>query len=111
MDLEQKIVEVAPSFNKEVISLISEQIKANTNLIYKAFGVCVTGFFVLAGWMWYMIGRINEHQNLSTEMKELKEVLKEIRDAFIGDFDKKGLITKHYDLEARVKSLEEKDGR
>ena len=65
------------------------------------FGICATGFFLLAGWMWWLVGRIRIRDGLMDMVLEIKNSLKTIEGTLVGNFDKKGLITKVYELDER----------
>ena len=68
-------------------------------------GTSITGFLFLCGWMWWMLQQINKRvtydwiQNqfktdMQKEMKDVTDVLKEIRDALLGDMKSEGLISR-----------------
>lgn len=70
-------------------------------------GLSITGFFYLLK----LIGNIEDRMDTAIQMKkdfdEVVKLLHEIRDALLGTYDKKGLITKHYELEERVKKIQD----
>jgi len=98
---------------------MEQEIEHLWKFCYWGFGLCSTGFFVLAGWLWWMVGKMSQkvsHQWLEEKFeKDIKEdmdkvvrVLSEIKDALIGDFQHKGAITRLHDVEKDVASIKEK---
>jgi hypothetical protein len=82
-------------------------------------GICTTGFFVLAGWMWYLVGQLHQRVTYSDLKGEfIKEIekdiekivvsLKRIESALIGDMEKPGLMTKVRDMEKHVNRISTK---
>lgn len=63
------------------------------------FGLCATGFFLLAGWMWWLVGKVRIKESMVEKMSEISGTLKSIESALVGDFDKKGLITRVNEIE------------
>ena len=58
------------------------------------FGICASGFFVL---LTIVISTANS----------MTKPVREIRDALVGTLQKKGLITKFYEIEEDVKEIKE----
>lgn len=80
------------------------------------FGFCFAGFSLLIGWVYTIKAEMEKRvtydwiegkfsRDIKKEMDELTEVLKDIRDALVGDYDKKGLIARQQDLEDAIKEL------
>ena len=63
------------------------------------FGLCSTGFFLLAGWMWWLVGKIKIKDDMVKKMDEISVTLKSIEIALKGDYDKKGVITRVFEIE------------
>lgn len=80
------------------------------------FGVCFAGFSLLIGWVYTIKAEMEKRvtydwiegkfsRDIKKEMDELTDVLKDIRDALVGNYEKKGLITRQQDLEDAIKEL------
>lgn len=52
--------------------------------------------------------RIGIGEMIEKDLKGMAKDVNEIKVAMVGDFDKPGLLRKHYELEQRVKDLEDK---
>ena len=102
MDLEQKILQTTSNLNPETVGLITEAINRLWTALWWVAGTCVSGFFVLLGWCWRISGRLT----IVKEIVEMNRTLKKIEIALIGDFEKKGLLTKHRELERRLDDME-----
>jgi len=74
------------------------------------FGISATVTIALFGWLVNIQSRIAIGESINTEIKKLCVDVSEIKDALKGSYDKKGLITKHYDLETRIEKLETQNG-
>lgn len=83
------------------------------------FGICVTGFLFLAGWMWWIVGKLHDkvsfdwienqfQKGLNTKIDNINVTLTEIKNALVGDFNRKGLITKVDDIEKNCIAHKEK---
>lgn len=81
------------------------------------FGSCITGFLFLAGWVLMINSKLSSkisYQWFEERMeKEIKKdisdvfgVLKEIKDAIVGNFEKKGIITRTAEAEKRIEHIE-----
>jgi len=66
----------------------------DSGLVLSLFGICVTGFFVLAGWMWWMIGQIAKRATYEWIQKNVDVKLDQIKEALMGSMDKEGLISR-----------------
>ena len=58
-------------------------------------GVCVSGFLFLAGWMWNIVGMMEDkvsHKTLKEEFNIVNESLNEIKSAIVGDYKNQGLL-------------------
>lgn len=73
-------------------------------------GICVSGFLFLAGWMWHIVSQLskkvsydwienNFQATINKKIDEMNKNLVDIKNALIGDFKSKGLITKVSDIE------------
>ena len=69
------------------------------------FGTCISGFLFLAGWMWWMLQKLHEkvsydwlenqfQSTINKNINEIKTTLVEIKEALVGNFKDKGIITK-----------------
>lgn len=82
-------------------------------------GICVTGFLFLAGWMWWIVGKLHDkvsfdwieqkfEAGINRKMDAMSDTLTEIKNALVGDFQRKGLIAKFEDTEKSIKGIQEK---
>lgn len=108
MGLEQKIIQTASNLNPDTIRLLTSSIEGNTTLIRWAFGICVTGFFTICGWLFMLTRNVQNQKVLTDNITKIAESMTKIEIALIGDYGSKGLITKHEDLEKDVHRIKEK---
>lgn len=64
------------------------------------------GFF---GWLASLSNRIAVKENIREDLDDMANDLKAIKIALIGDFEKKGLVTKMFDLENRINDMEDEE--
>lgn len=62
-------------------------------------GISITGFLFLAGWMMTFQSKVSLIDIISKDVKEIK-------DALLGNMEKKGVITKVHDNEIRMDAIE-----
>ena len=76
------------------------------------FGFCITGFLFLAGWMWWMVGKLHDkvsydwiknnfQEDMNKKIDVMNMTLIQIREALIGSYEKKGVITRLADMERK----------
>ena len=106
MDLAQRIIEVAPSMNRDVINLLQSEIGRVNSLITWGLTACGGGFLFLLT----LILKIpsNVEKGLKTDIGTIKKSLSEIKDFLLGTYEQRGAITKLAELEKEVKKLKEK---
>ena len=66
----------------------------DSGLVLSLFGICVTGFFVLTGWMWWMVGQIAKKASYEWIKLNMESKLDDIKGALMGTMDKEGLISR-----------------
>lgn len=71
-------------------------------------GIGITVFLALFGWILNIHKIIFIKEDVHKTLDKISFDLNEIREALIGDYDRKGLLTKHHELEDRVHDLEVK---
>lgn len=71
---------------------------------YAGISATVTLSFFL--WLASLSNRIGSKERVHDDLVILKEDLREIKTALIGDYNKKGLLTKYHELEDRIAHLE-----
>jgi len=110
MNLEQQLLEVSSSLNPETVGLITSSIDRVWAAVWWLAGTCVSGFLFLALWI-----RMKPGNSFVKDIEKITIILKELRDAIVGTVDKRGIISRHYDLEKEIevlkddiKSIEEK---
>lgn len=69
-------------------------------------GLSVTGFFYLLTLISKIEGRVDTAVGMKKDFDEVVKLLNEIRDALLGTYHEKGLITRHHSLEERVFEVE-----
>ncbi len=69
-------------------------------------GLSATVTIGLFGWLIGLSNRVAVKENIHTDLSNIKRSLEDIRTALVGDYEKKGLVTKHHELESRVQELE-----
>lgn len=74
-------------------------------IIFWGLGLCATGFFLLCGWMWWLVGKIKIKESLVEKIEEISTTLKSIDMALKGDYDKKGVITRVFEIEERCRRI------
>ena len=101
-----------------------------SKFVYWGFGICVTGFFALVGWLIKLQTSTGEKFNImqtsisekvsykwieekfekdiKAEMQAISTVLIQIKDAVAGDMEKPGIISRLRDVEREVVELKEK---
>lgn len=84
-----------------------EGVKQIWDILLWGFGICATGFFLLAGWMWWIVQKLNGAVALQKNIENISQSIKKIEDALLGDYQHKGIISRHYDLERRIEVLEQ----
>lgn len=72
------------------------------------FGISATITVGIFGWIVKLNGKVSMKQTIHEDLNTITKDLREIKTALIGDYDKKGLLTKHHELEDRVKTIESK---
>jgi len=76
------------------------------------FGTCITGFLFLAGWMWWIVGKLHDkvsyewienqfQKDMNKKIDMMNKTLVDIRVALVGDYQSKGLITRLIDMEEK----------
>jgi hypothetical protein len=108
MQLEQQIIQATNNLSPEAVNLITTAIHDNTVMIRWVFGICAGGFMTMAGWLFNMTGQVNQAKRLVQSITDIKESVRKIEVAMIGDYQHAGLITKHKDLEHDVHLIKEK---
>lgn len=108
MDLEQKLIRSTANLNPETIKLITKSIEANTVFIRWGLGLCAAAFGTLMGWVFMLSRSINNQKHLSESIVSIVESVKKIETALVGNYDKKGLMTKHDELEKDVHEIKKK---
>lgn len=71
-------------------------------------GISATITAGLFGWLVNLTNRIGTKENMHEDMLIVKGDLREIKTALIGDYNKKGLLTKYHELEDRIAFLEKR---
>lgn len=71
-------------------------------------GISATTTLAVLGWLIALNNRVAIKDNIHKDLEGIKLSLGEIKVALIGDYEKKGLLTKYHELEERVQELEEK---
>jgi hypothetical protein len=69
-------------------------------------GVSVVGFFYLLKVIATIEARVDTAVQMKTDFDKVVKILEEIKEALLGNFDKKGIITRLHDLEDRFNELE-----
>lgn len=110
MQLEQQLLQATNNISPDAVRLITGSIESNTKLIMWSFGICVTGFIANVGWLLMLTKQITSQKQLGDSFKEIISSMKVIEKALIGDYENKGLISKHSDLEKDVKEIKLKLG-
>lgn len=70
------------------------------------FGLSMTSFLCLSGWCWWLGKRMGELMQLDKSIIEINGHIKDIKVALIGGYSTKGLITKHGEIDSRLKTIE-----
>ena len=71
-------------------------------------GISATFTLTIIGWLLVLTAKVGIKIDFSKKLEEISKSVNEIKTALLGDFDKKGLVSKHYALEDRVSDLEKK---
>ena len=74
-------------------------------VITLGFSVCITGFFFLNKRINELSDHIDTSKSFLEKIEKLVTDVGQIRTALIGDFNEKGLVGKHYDLERKVNEV------
>jgi hypothetical protein len=93
-----------------------DALSAVWNVLLWGLGVCVSGFFVLAGWMWWLVGKVNDkatyewiqdnlQASMDKKMDSMQDTLNQIKNAIVGDFTQRGLISKQDDIERDIEEV------
>lgn len=69
-------------------------------------GISTTVTITLFTWLAKIQAKITLADSIKDNIERIVKDLDEIKVALKGDYEKKGLMTKHYDLEKRVEALE-----
>jgi hypothetical protein len=85
---------------------VEESLKQLWTLCIWFFGISTTVTLGLFGWLINITSKINVGESIIKNMNTLVKDVDDIKNALIGDYDKKGLVTRHYELEKRVEELE-----
>lgn len=85
---------------------MDENIKQLWSFAIWATGLGATFFIAIIGWLIALQNRISVRADVHATLDTIKNDIHEIRKSLIGDYDKKGLLTKHHELEERVNDLE-----
>ena len=91
-------------------------------LLFWGLGICVSGFFFLAGWMWWLVGKLHDkvsyewlenqfQKNLNVKMDTMNITLVDIKNALVGTFESKGVITKVEENQQTLLLIKEKCAR
>ena len=70
------------------------------------FGISTTVTIGLFGWLMKLQSKISLGETIEGNIKQMSLDLSDIKRCMLGDYDKKGLIAKHGELDERVKELE-----
>ena len=119
MDLTQQIMEVSPQIDPEVIRIIGDQIKSNTDLIYWVGGGLTALMFMLGGRIMYFSREIEKRvtykwieeqfaKKIDEDIKEVIESLHKIQKGLMGEMNEPGIVTRLHDVEKDVKYIKEK---
>lgn len=69
------------------------------NLLQWGLGICAGGFFLLAGWIWIILGKVRETMDLGKKIEKVIESNEKIEKALLGSYDNpKGLVHRLEDL-------------
>lgn len=71
-----------------------------------ATGLGATFLLAIIGWIFALQTRISVKEDVHKTLDRIQRDIHEISKALVGDYDKKGLLTKHHELEDRVRILE-----
>lgn len=85
---------------------MEESLKSLWTICIWFFGISTTITLCLFGWLMKLQSKITLGDSIDKDLKTIVGDLNEIKKAMVGDYDKKGLITRHHELEDRVKALE-----
>lgn len=91
-----------------VQKLFDESLGRLWTIVLWYLGINTTLMAGLMAWLLYISGKVRIKQDLHKDIDDMSKDVREIKAALIGDFDKKGLVTKHHELSERVQYLEEK---
>ena len=70
------------------------------------FGISTTVTITFFGWLSRIQSRISVGDDIKKDLDRMSQDVAEIKDALKGDYEKPGIITKHYELEKRIEVLE-----
>ena len=70
------------------------------------WGISATITVGLFGWLMKIQTRISIGESIEKDLKKMSMDLDEIKVALKGDYEKKGLFTRYFELESRVDKLE-----
>lgn len=71
-----------------------------------ATGIGATFMIAIIGWIIALQNRISVKEDVHKTLDKIQSDVHEVRKALVGDYEKKGLLTKHHELEDRVRDLE-----
>ena len=108
MSFQQKILEVAPQMNPQVVQLLHAEVSQLWSVLLWGLGACGSGFVVLLTLVLNMRSQVEKE--LKKDMDAIVETLNEIKNALLGTFHEKGAISKLHDLEQDIKALKETKG-
>ena len=69
------------------------------------FGICAGGFFTLSGCIVVLWQKMGGHMKFKGELDDIKNSLDDIKVALIGDFTKKGLLTKTHEQASLIEEI------
>lgn len=75
------------------------------------FGISATITVGLFGWLTNLNSRASVRESIRSDLDRIVVDVQAIKEALIGGYDKKGLVTKVYELDVRLKELEAMGGR
>jgi hypothetical protein len=66
----------------------------DSSFVLSLFGICVTGFLFLAGWMFWMVQQVAKKASYEWIKLNLEAKLDDIKGALMGTMEKEGLISR-----------------
>ena len=69
------------------------------------FGICAAGFFTLSGCIVVLWQKMGGYIKFKEERDSINKTLKEIKNALIGDFQNKGLLTKVHEHATNIETI------